>query len=347
MTKSRTNSFALLMAIFLLGAGQAIATTIQEIESTYLGDGWFKYRMKQLYDPFFLEADITSFGILFTNAVEFGATPANWSHNAADAATWDNNGPFPEPLPNEQTFLVRSSFNSYKLATNVISLYSLFTAADLFPSDTGSGVVSKNVVGYAMVLCLVPCPPEEADGSPTNFFNTVKLIPDITIKQLLVAPSPGLIFDWENDSTVLLQGSSDMVTWSNVTYILGSAPETTWYASRPMSDFGNYFRLQLVAGYQTTNLPPLSPTSTPQPLHATRTAQAPTTTPRVGGCRPNGATVAVTILTDPGQTGQVRVLNSAGVTLQTQSFSAVSNSVVVNFPAKGLPNPIFFEAVKN
>src|SRR5258708_4674993 len=55
----------IILAICLLGVGRTLATTFEEVESTYLGDGWFKYRMKQFRDPYFIEEDITEFAVGF------------------------------------------------------------------------------------------------------------------------------------------------------------------------------------------------------------------------------------------------------------------------------------------
>jgi hypothetical protein len=140
------------------------------------------------------------------------------STNSPGWSGWDDFGPY-TPRPYEQTFLVRSSDTSYKLGTNAaISLFSLVTA-DIGPP----GIVSGNIVGYAEMPCLVPCSPEDADGSPTSFLFLLKLVPDITIKQLLTSSNGdihGVVFNWVSDSTVLLQASPDLVNWTNVTYIL-------------------------------------------------------------------------------------------------------------------------------
>src|SRR6476660_3028257 len=62
----------MLIACLLLAVQSAHAYVFAELESTYLGDGWFKYRLKSMNDLFFREADLTGFGVSFTNRIDYG-----------------------------------------------------------------------------------------------------------------------------------------------------------------------------------------------------------------------------------------------------------------------------------
>src|SRR5262249_44530885 len=153
--------------------------------------------------------------------------------------------------------------------------------------------------------------------------------------KLLAGPSTyGLIFDWESDSTDLLQRSPDMVHWTNVTYLYGTAGSTLWRTNSHLLDNSRYFRLLLPAGFQTTNVAPLSEVPSIKTSPATKILSTTPNTPRVMTCKPNGDSVSVQVATTPGQSGQVRMLNSRGVVLQTQPFNATSNSVEVTFNTK-------------
>jgi hypothetical protein len=331
---------ALLLSICLLVAGRTQAITFETVESTYLGDGWFQYDVKVFYDPFFLEADLVEFGIIMTNGVdaESGATPANWN-TTTNIVTWAYTGPYPQSRPNEQIFLMHSSATNYMLGTNAISLTSLVTS-EIFPA----GVVSANMVGYATVPCLLPCPPEMADHSPTNHLETIVFVPDLVINKLMAGPSVyGLTFDWSSDSTDLLQASPDMIHWTNVTYLWGTAGETLWTTNQHLLDHGRYFRLLLAAGLQTTNVAPISEVPVLKTSAAIKTLGS--NSARVTGCKVLGDIVSVQVATASGQSCQVRMLNTHGAVLQTQSFTAASNSVVVNFSTKNVTGPILFQAV--
>lgn len=338
----KTRSFywcALLLLVCLLGAGRTLANTFETVESTDLGNGWFQYDVKLFYDPFFLDADISQFAVGITNGVDItdGTTPNNWV-NDTRAASWLYSGPYPQPRPNEQIFLLHSSATNHMLGTNATSILGL-TTSDIYPA----GVVSQDVVGYVNVACLVPCPPEMADNSPADHLETIELVPDLVIKKLLAGPTfYGLIFDWESDSTDLLQGSPDMVHWTNVTYLYGTAGETLWRTNSHLLDNGRYFRLLLAAGFQTTNVAPLSEVPS---IRTYPPIKSPLSRARVTSCKPQGDIVSVQVTTIPGQSGQVRMLNSVGVILQTQPFNATSNSVEVTFSTKSFSGPVLFQVV--
>jgi hypothetical protein len=332
---------ALLLSICLLAAGRTQAVTFETVESSYLGGGWFQYDVKVFYDPFFLEADLVEFGIIMTNGVdaESGAIPVNWK-TTTNIVSWAYTGPSPQSRPNEQIFLMHSSATNYMLGTNAISLVSLFTS-DVYPG----GVVTANMVGYAVVPCLLPCPPAMADNSPTNHFETIVLVPDLVIKQLMAGPSTyGLMFHWESDSTDLLQASPDMVHWTNITYIWGTNGDTVWTTNQHLLDHGRYFRLLLAAGEQTTNVAPLTASSV-RTASAIKSVPGSPGTLRVMSCKPQGDVVSVQVATAPGQSGQVRMLNTHGVVLQSQPFTATGNSVVLTFSARNVSGPVFFQAV--
>ena len=331
---------AVLFSVCLLCAGRAPAITFETVESKDLGNGWFQYDVKMFYDPFFLDAELTSFSVGVTNGVDVadGAAPTNWV-NDVSVASWNYSGPA-QSRPNEQIFLIHSSATNHMLATNCTSLVSVVTS-DLYPS----GVTSGNIVGYINSACLVPCPPQMADNSLADHLETIVLVPDLVIKKLLIGPlSYGLDFDWDSDSTDLLQASPDMVHWTNVTYIYGSNGETSWRTNQHLLDHGTYFRLLLAAGEQTTNVAPLTASSA-RNRSAIKSLPSPSSTPRVISCKPQGDIVSVQVATTPGQGGEVRMVNARGVVLQTQSFNAVSNSVVVNFNSVKVSGAVLFQAV--
>lgn len=85
--------------------------------------------------------------------------------------------------------------------------------------------------------------------APTNLLASFEIIPNLKIDALLVTNSgpDGLTFSWRFNSTVRVEGTSDLLTWPPVAYALGSAPTTTWTSSIPLNNYGNYFRLGLVA----------------------------------------------------------------------------------------------------
>jgi len=335
-----------LLVLLGLGLGTVRATTFLELQSTYLGNGWFQYQMSVFDDPFFSEADITQLQITFTNQIDHSSGAPDWVNSAwgDNYSSWSFNPGYPA-RPYEETFLIRSSQTNYKLAaTNprrATVLFSLYCTALNPMAGT-----SQNIVGFARMPCLIPCPPEEADGSPTNFVYVLKLLPDVAINSLIQSNGEihGVDFSWDYDSTFLLQGTSDFNNWTNIAYIWSQSPETVWTTNLSLSDYGQFFRVALVAEGHMTNLPPLSAALT----QASKTiAKAGNTAPgpSVTGCQADNDRMLVSIASQPGQTCEVRALDSHLAVSQTQQITSQGTSATAIFDAASLPDPVFFQVV--
>jgi len=336
----------LLLLLALFGYGIAKATTFLTLQSTYLGDGWFQYQMNVMNDPFFAEADITGLGINFTNQIDQTDGTAGWSYQGTN--DWEFTNGYPV-RPYSETFLIRSSATSYRLglATNVdgaIVLMSL-VLTEMYPG-MAEGVISENIVGYAMMPCLVPCDAADADGSPTNFTYVLKLLPDVAINQLIQTNGNiyGMDFTWDSDSTFLLQGSTDLNNWTNAAYIWSYPPETVWTTNTSLNDYGQFFRVELVADGHATNLPPLASAFT-MASKAKAKASLSSTSPRVTGSQFVNGKFLVKIATQKGQTVSVQALDSHGSIHQSQEVTPTGTSVTATFNVGNLPNPVFFNAV--
>lgn len=348
MSKGRAPGLPLLLGMLWLGSGIAGATTFLTLQSTYLGDGWFQYQMNVLNDPFFTAVQVSGFGVNFTNETDQGTLPDGWTAYTNGTANWSGPDTYP-PRPYELTVLVQSSDTSYRLGAGTnfdgaIVLFSLFLS-ELCPG-MADGTVSANLVGYAMMPGLVPCSPDEADGSPTNYVYALKLLPDVNINQLI--QTNGLIygvdFTWDSDSTFVLQGTADFYNWTNIAYLWSYPPETVWTTNTPLNPYGQLFRVALVADGYDTNLPPLTSSLALKP-QASTVASPTTTTPHVTGCQIAGGKVMVNIASQSGQTVQVQVLDSHQVVRQTRELTATGASATVSFDAASLPSPVFFQAV--
>lgn len=324
------------------------ATTFLTLQSTFLGGGWFQYQMSVMNDPFFTEADIVGLDINFTNQIGQIDGANGWSYQGTTNG-WEFTNSFPA-RPYSETFLIQSSETSYRMGwpTNgddgALVLMSLFLA-EINPA-AAEGIISGNILGYANMPCLIPCSPDQADGSPTNFVYTLKLLPDISINQLIQTNGQiyGVDFTWDSASTFLLQGSADMNLWTNVAYIWSYPPETIWTTNAPLNGYGQFFRMAMVAGDQTTNLPPLSSSLALAPKKFAA-AGVVATTPKVTSCRLSGGKAVVYLATQAGQTVQVEAVNAHGAVLQTRQVTAQGPSATVKFDAATLPSPVFFKTV--
>jgi len=335
----------LFLLFFLVGPGHGFATTFLQFDSTILGDGWFQYRMQVMRDPFFTWAGIPQLALNFTNQIDSNVNSQNWTNSSDDVFSswfWTNSQSYPE-RPFEQTFLMRSAETSFRLGTNaydagIVVVYLSYIQAS--PYYTGN----ESVGGYARLTCLIPCSPEQADGSPTNFSFTLKLIPDVTIQSLV--QSNGLFYDvdflWASSSTLLLQASSDMTTWTNIAYVWSSPPETIWTTNRPLNDFGTFFRLQLVANGHVTNPPPSGQSILSNKSVPPTELPSATESPHVTGCELHGKVIAVNISTVANQKCTVTALDNRGVILATRQLLPNTTKPTVYFEASSLPAPVFF-----
>jgi hypothetical protein len=233
--------------VWALGLSAGLSKDVFELESRYNGDGWFEYSFRTLYDPFLQEIDVHQLAPEFTNFVA-SVPPVHWT-NFFYKGTWDGIMPdrsTPQPRINETTFFVRSSSTSFRRESHGLTaiVYLRFIGVDL-----------DSAGGYITLDCLVPCAPEEADGSLPDLVSRLELVPDLKIEQLIVTNDNiyGVTFSWSYPSTVELQGSHDLTNWSAVARFFGDPPQTTWTTNVALNSFGEFFRLLLVAGRHVTN----------------------------------------------------------------------------------------------
>jgi len=243
------NKVITLGALFV-GLFSAYGRDVFELESRYLGDGWFEYRFRTLEDPFFTRIDLVQLAVFpFTNYVE-SVAPPHWT-NAINGAEWNGvrfDRSMVQPRINEVVFSGRSARLHFRQSTNAfVSLFGL-SVADVYSFLNGAA-------GYARMPCLIPCSPEEADGSSPIFVSRVEMIRDIKIDQLIRTNDHvyGLTFSWNEPSTVQLEATHNLTNWTAVARFFGSPPSTTWTTNMPLEDHGKFFRLSLVANRHLTN----------------------------------------------------------------------------------------------
>jgi hypothetical protein len=283
----------------------------------------------------------------FTNQIDSSTTSTDmyndsWT-NGFSSWSFTNNYNYP-PRPYSETFLLRSSETSYRLgpATNFIGgLAGLTIEESGYAPEPG-----QSYGGFAQVACLQPCPPEEADGSPTNYIFVLKLLPDIIINQLIQTNGEiyGVDFTWDSGSTFELQGTPDLNHWTNIAYLWSYPPETVWTTNVPLNTCGPFYRVALVTNGYATNLPPLTASLSLSPKTPVQVSLT-SATPRVTGCHYSGGAMLVTVATQPGQTVQVQAMDLHRIVRQTHQIIASGGSAATSFDATRLPSPVFFQAV--
>ena len=339
-----------------LSVGTCLGTTFATLDSTYLGNGWFQYRLQVLNDRFFSGGGISQVWWNFTNQIELGNIPTNWSFDSSSQGVsyWSRtNYDFPD-RPYDETFLLRSSETSFRLGTNsndgTAQIFFNMQVGDINP--LGNGYVST-LFGGARLPCLVPCRPELADGSPTNYSYSLKLLPDISLEILQQdGVIGGLSFDCSYASTFALEASSDLNTWTTVGNLWSYPPKTIWMSYEGLNDFGQYFRLELVANGYQSDPPPLNPyasylTAANQSL-AVKVDTVGTQSnaiPRVRNCQILEGKIAVNIITRPNQTCIVNAVDNHKAIRATQQITAKNDWATVIFDTANLPSPVFFQVV--
>lgn len=242
------------MLVWLFGTTAPVsARTFLRVESSHLGGGVFQYRMTSVADPFWSDVRISSFSVMtFTNRTAYGAVPSHWiadTTNTANRAAWILTNNLTQARPYEKIFLAQSSRTTFKTITN--RGVSVTFAAVVQPSFQNESL--GNFSGFRNgIPCLVPCPPGEADGSPSVLVSTFDVIPDFKLIGQTVSSNAlqGLTFSWTYDSTMRVEGSYDLLNWRTAGYAWGHAPWATTVFPTPLLTNGNYFRLVLLATKQ-------------------------------------------------------------------------------------------------
>jgi hypothetical protein len=333
----------LLVAFIFLFAGAAMATTSFQLQSTYLGDGLFEYQLNAFNDPFFVQSALVTAQTGFTNEDYPGPASVNWNQESYDNlySTWGFSGSAPS-APYGVSWQIQGGQTSYKLVTNnfiggtILQLSVMFSG--IYPGiSSGGGVFSQNILGCVSLPSLVPCSPDEAGSSPTNFVYTLRLAPDITINHLIQTNGQisGIDFNWSSAATFMLQGTSDFQNWTNVAVVWSYPPETAWTTNVSLNQFGSCFRLMLMSDGHVTNGASLN-------LGGTVSPNLPMQPALVNSCKMVGTNVAVNASITPGGGYLLQAMDSGFVVRQSIPFSSPTSSATVNFNPATLPNPVYF-----
>ncbi len=235
--------------IWTFGLANVLGRDVLEVESRYRGDGWFDYRLRTLEDPFFKAISFHQFlPDPFTNYVA-NTLPNHWTNFLYDGK-WTGimfDETVPQPRINEISFSVQSSSTHFRRSNYGFRTSIYLQFVDFY--------LRGGIGGYVNLACLVPCAPEEADGSPDVMISRVEMLPDVTIDQLILTNGNvhGLIFSWDEESTVELQATHNLTLWTTVARLWGNPPQTTWTTNLPLNSFGKYFRLSVVANSHLPN----------------------------------------------------------------------------------------------
>ena len=242
----------LALGILLITVLHCSANTFATCTSSYLSNGWFRYDLTLCDDPFFTEVSNLGLSVPVSNPAAIGPVPLGWTNFVASRGTsWHSMSTSAISRPQTVSLYLQSPFASYRSESGTVS----FVAS---VNDLISPYTSANMAGYGPVACLIPCPPGETNGAPPEINCKFEIVPDVHIQQFLFLTNRlhGLSFSWCHNSTMQLQSSSNLINWTNTTYILGYPDTTTWTSSVPMDTLGKYFRLLLISNKHHPELIP-------------------------------------------------------------------------------------------
>jgi hypothetical protein len=300
-----------------------------ESESTSLGDGWFRYRIGTRAVPFIKELLLTGAAVPFTNLQEVATPPAGWRFTNDVWASWSVTSMtnYWQIRPYDAVFEARSASTNFRTDLGI-------TFVSLSLNDFGyPNVYSVNIVGYIKFPMLVPCLPEEADGSPPNLYTNI-FFPDIEINELLRTGDAitGVQFTYENPGTFVLEATTNMTEWLRASYLHGNGGVTTWQSSSDLRRWGSFFRLAYVSESQIpfTDLPPLD-----SPIAPRMTPPTPAKSLRPVASFTPGQ-LRLQLDSTPGRTYRIEV-QARGQVVWAVDKTATANTLAVLIPSDGLP----------
>lgn len=160
--------------------------------------------------------------------------PSGWTAPNGTQAVWLPEGTVTRP--SQHVFRCRSSYRDFKTgsAANTVQLTTL-------SGDSGLGF---DLNGYAWCDGLIPCPPEEADGSATVLTSKVENNPDLRITNLYLYQGrvTGISVNWSIALVYVLEASPDLAVWHDVTTF--STPNGSAQLGS-LEDPGPFFRVRV------------------------------------------------------------------------------------------------------
>lgn len=301
------------------------------LESTYLGEGMFRYRIHTSDDPFFNYLDVLGLGIDGVTATNLGVNPPRWSSNLQPASvSWnfDAQTAGSQVRPYTATFTMQSGFTNFRRSTLGATLIMSLGTVGAYHGQPEA----LDVTGLWNADVLVPCAPGDADGSSTNLLavGPFEWVADIRIVELLRQGDSvmGVKYDYAETNTVRLEASRDMLSWTNVAYIYGGRPTTSWTNNTSLNAYGNFFRLRLVAEGHASSVPPLSAAAG----FNAASSGASDSSGRILSCVPSGKSVTVRFQAVPGRRYRVSSMDGTFNVREQREVITTSDTETVSLP---------------
>lgn len=223
-------------------APTASARDLVQLESSYLGDGLFEYRVTILSDPFLASLSVEQ---LFVRGTWTGphALPADWKTNAPIAGFLELQPTVAGPLnlPWTRTFRLQSNQTTFKRHISGLRLPLGGQFATNAPIFSGSSALAA----IASLPALIPCPPAEADGSETNSTSRFETFRNPVIQELGLIDGEARFLTLTHQGTAYLrlESSTNLTDWLAVTHLRATNGVNRWTNSASLGEPGSFFRL--------------------------------------------------------------------------------------------------------
>jgi hypothetical protein len=211
---------------------RAYASNLVMLDSEYLGDGIFEYRLTCNLQPYLERSGLSNFSLSFPGFDGVVQEAANWQRGpgfptppqAEASLVWLHNQTNRESLPYQCAFRVRTQKPSFRLGTSQ-------STDVLHWNDWAQPPGYRTHVQERLTLrCLVPCDPEQGDGSPPLYHDAGSDFPEISIPQCyLVSPEMlRLGITARTGLPLCLEATEDLNSWHRVGLLAASGSLTPW-----------------------------------------------------------------------------------------------------------------------
>jgi hypothetical protein len=211
----------------LLTVAPILARDFMTLESTYLGDGLFEYKLTFPDDRYW---DQVSFGSVLGLAsfTDFVQIPEGWD---VIGSPWQQDPELPQPTPYQGVFRAHSDAPGYNIGTVSVA-FTPHWRDWARPLDTNTNGL---LVLYANLSCLVPTTETGRALSPTNVVGRIPGYPELEVQGLVLTNHQpvGLRFNAGPSLPVTIQASDDLKHWKAIASAQGAAAPVTWISSPP------------------------------------------------------------------------------------------------------------------
>jgi thiosulfate/3-mercaptopyruvate sulfurtransferase len=202
------------------------------LDSEYLGDGIFEYRLTCNAQPYLERSGLSNFTLSFPGFDGVVQEPANWQRapgfptppQAEASLRWLHYQTNWESLPYQCAFRVRTQKSAFRLGTSQ-------STNVLHWNDWAEPPNYRTNIQESLTLrCLIPCDSDQADGSPPLYHDAVSEFPEVNIPQCYLV-SPGTLrlgIAARTGLPLCIEATEDLSSWHRVGFLAASGSLTPW-----------------------------------------------------------------------------------------------------------------------